>query len=338
MIGFLNINEFCNFKCLYCDLRERTNTNQLNLEILPDIISFCKKNGIETLELPQREPLFDEVLFRNIVDILFENKINITGLTTNLYNLSNKTINTLFKYNIYVLVSYDGLWQDTFRPHKNGTKTAQQVTKNITKLKKNNIKFGIATTVTNQCSDLYENVKFMHNITPNLALNFDVLSEFAIKEETLSILEEELKKVYTEFPRIFPFSKIQQRIRNKSQYSNFVCGAGRGSVTINYDGKLYPCYQVDTWKKIGISLGDIWNGINYTEKEKFKYYDSCQKDVCKKCNTAICGICYTTSFLKMKNMLMPIPIECKIKKLLTEIIPKNIFKKKNRIMELLNNV
>lgn len=321
MMGFLCINDYCNFSCRYCYLSKILTKNELNLNILPDIIQFCKKNNITKVELPQREPLANENLFQKTVDILLNNRIQVTGITTNLYNLSEETIDTLFKYNMHVLVSYDGIWQDIFRLDKNQKKTKIHVEKNIEKLIDNNIQYGIATTVTKHCEDLYDNVAFIHSkICPNVALNFDVVSEFGIQKETLPMLERELKKVVEDFPNIFPFFKIRNRLKNGSQYSNFVCGAGRGSITINYDGKLYPCYQVDAWKKIGISLGDVWKGIDYPEKEKFQHYDSCQKEKCNKCKTGICGICYTNSFLKTGNMLKPIEIECKLKLLLTKIV------------------
>jgi len=224
-----------------------------------------------------------------------------------------------------VLVSYDSIWHDKFRQTKTSEPTKSAVERNMERLKSSEIPFSIAITAPGtECSLLlYDAVSHAAMYSDSIALNFDVISDYRLQEQDLLILKEQLHEVYRDFPHIFPFWKIQQRIEKGWQVENIACGAGRGSVTIDYDGRLYPCYHVSGWQKIGISLGDIWNGIDEEQRRKFRRYGTPRKE-CSECSTAICGICYVNSYLAMGNMFEPIPIECKLKRLLTEVVRNGI--------------
>ncbi|GAI20897.1 unnamed protein product, partial [marine sediment metagenome] len=50
-------------------------------------------------------------------------------------------------------------------------------------------------------------------------------------------------------------------------------------------------------KRIGITLGDIYNGLDMVEKEKFYRYDTATPDKCSNCSSALCGICSTSEVI-----------------------------------------
>ena len=318
-VGFLRINNSCNLSCRYCYLRHNEPA-ELDLALLPEITDFCQREGIQSIEIPQQEPLLNKELFQEVVEVFFDNHIRVQGITTNLVNLSQETLDLLWKYQINVLVSYDSIWHDKFRRTKTNEPTKSTVERNMERLELSEIPFSIAITVPGtECSLLYDAVVHAAKFSDSIALNFDVVSDYSLQEQDLPILEEQLRRVYRDFPHIFPFWKIQQRLKDGWQVENIACGAGRGSVTIDYDGKLYPCYHVSGWQKIGISLGDIWDGIDEEQRGKFRRYGALRQE-CQLCSTAICGICYVNSHLVMGNMFEPIPIECKLKRLLTRIV------------------
>jgi len=322
-IGFLRINNSCNLNCKYCYLRDNKPA-ELDLSILDDIIEFCHRERIQTIEIPQQEPLLNEKLFREIVERLFANHIRVRGVTTNLTNLGQKTLDLLWKYEIHVLVSYDSLWHDQFRRTKANEPTRSIVERNMEKLKSSEVRFSIAITVPSAgCPLLHEAVSQAIGYSDSVALNFDVVSDYGLRESDLPVLEEQLREVYRDCPYIFPFWKIRNRLMSGWRLENIACGAGRGSLTINYNGTLYPCYHVTGWQRIGIALGNIWNGIDHAQQQRFRQYGAPEQS-CRRCPTAICGVCYVNSYLTVGNMLKPIPIECKLKRLLTKVVRDGI--------------
>ena len=295
----------------------------MSKETADNVLYYCLDNQITRIDIPQKEPLLSANMLRYIIENYNENDIKVGGITTNLYNLTDETLELFKNHNIFVLVSYDGLWHDEYRVLADGSPTEERVRDNIYKLKQAGINFNIACGIVHGTTDrIYDNYKYLMNMHKSVVFNFDVSSPFAIQTSDLPAIESAFTKISNE-PlglNIFPLNKIVKRVQSNAHYTNHMCGAGRGSYTINWDGQIYPCYHVPAWQKMGISLGNIYDGLDMQEKDKFRHYDTAASEKCSSCNAALCGICYTASHDALGNMCMPIDINCKIFNILTRIV------------------
>lgn len=324
----LRINDVCNFGCIYCfDDGKGQSGEEMSKKTADDVLKYCKENNITSINIPQKEPTASLNILEYVIEQFSTTGIRVQGITTNGYNMPLSLIKLLKKYNSFVLLSYDGLWHDKYRVLPDGSPTADIVEKNILTLKGAGVRFNIACCITHhEVGSIYNNYNYLKQITPSIAFNFDVTSPFSIKNEDIPVIEREFTKIANETLNVFPLGKIKQRIQTNAHYENKMCGAGRGSYCIDWDGTLLPCYQ-GSWKRIGITLGDIYNGLDMVEKEKFYRYDTATPDKCSNCSSALCGICYTNSYMVVPNMCYPIPINCEILKTLTQIVKKRMGKR-----------
>lgn len=322
----INVNDTCNFACKYCYPHLQANTfNEMSDDTAYAILKYCQENKITAVDIPEKEPLYSPPLLVRLIELLSSNGIVVQGVTSNLHNLSVEAIETFVKNNIYVLASFDGVWQDVFRVSKKDTLTYDVVKKNLYSLKGAGVRFGTATVITHaNVGNVYENFKHISKITDNIAFNFDVNSSFSIQPSDIPVLRREFKNIASDTLKIFPLAKIEKRLSSKAHYNNHMCGAGRGSYTIDWDGKIYPCYHATAWKKIGLCLGDVWSGVDNAKRVSFRNYDTATPEKCKECESALCGICYTASLDKMGDMCMPIPMNCKIFTMLTEVVKEEM--------------
>ena len=322
----MRVNDICNFRCKYCFAHlDHPDGREMSMEMADKVLAWCKQNGITSMNIPQKEPMQSWKVLKYIIEKYNANGVVVKGITTNGSNMPLDAIKTFTKYKMHLLCSYDGIWQDETRLFANGKGTAAIVEKNLYALKGAGVNFGIACAITrDNAKRIVENYEYLKEINPGIAFNFDTTSPLAITEKELPYIKKAFKHLVKETLDIFPVNKIYNRLRQKSTYTNFMCGAGRGSYTVDWDGTFYPCYHAPAWKDMGINLGNIHDGVNWDEKAKFRKYDTKTPRTCKTCSTGLCGICYVNSYDAMGDMLMPIPINCKIFEILTSLIKKRI--------------
>ena len=321
----LRINEICTFNCKYCFDHNKGGQGRgvMSKKTADDILRYCKKHNIVSVDIPQKEPTASLDILEYVIEKFNRNGVRVGGITTNGYNMPLSLLKLLKKYRMFVLVSYDGLWHDNYRLLPDGSPTADIVEKNILALKGMGIKFNIACCITHgDVSRIYENYNYLKQLNPGIAFNFDVTSPLHIKTGDMPIIEREFTKIASETLGIFPLVKIKQRLESNARYLNRMCGAGRGSYCIDWDGTILPCYQGAGWRRIGITLGDIYKGLDMEEKAKFRHYDTTTPEVCAKCDSALCGICYTNSYDVMGDMCTPIPVNCEMLRTLTRVVRK----------------
>ena len=324
----LRINDKCDFACRYCFTHLSNETGcEMSKETADDVLDYCLDNQIKRVDIPQKEPLLSFDILKYMIETYNANGVKVSGITTNLYNLTDEVIDVLKKHRLFVLVSYDGLWHDEYRVLADGSPTEERVRDNIYRLRQAGINFNIACAIVHGTADrIYKNYKYLMSVHKSIVFNFDVSSPFAIQTSDLPAIESGFTKIANETPglNIFPLNKIAKRVKQSAHYTNHMCGAGRGSYTIDWDGQIYPCYHVPAWQKMGISLGNIYDGLDMQEKEKFRHYDTALPEKCRNCNVALCGTCYTASYDALGKMTMPIDINCKIFNLLTQIVRKKM--------------
>ena len=322
----MRVNDKCNFRCKYCFSHlDHPENKEMSFEMADNILKWCKQNGIKSVNIPQKEPMQSWKVLKYIIETYTANGVAVKGITTNGSNMPLDAIKTFKKYNMHLLCSYDGVWQDETRIFANGKGTSSIVEKNLYALKGAGVNFGIACAITkNNTKRILENYMYLKEINPGIAFNFDTTSPLSITMKELPDIKKAFKVLINETLDIFPVNKIYNRMKQNSTYTNFMCGAGRGSYTIDWDGTFYPCYHAPAWKDMGISIGNIRDGVDWEEKAKFRKYDTKTPDKCKKCPTGLCGICYVNSYDAMGDMLMPIPVNCEIFRILTALIKKRV--------------
>jgi len=279
----------------------------MSSKMAEDIISFAKQNNL-LLEIPQTEPTISSQLTKFIQSGL------VTGITTNGYNLPLRLLKLLKLFNIHLLISYDGIWQDKYRL-KGNHPTSSTVEKNILAVKGLSIPFSIACVVPgDEVHRLYENYLYLSNLTQAISFNFDWTSEYAIKEKHLKTLKEQSRKILKTAKILpFPYNKIYRLLESNRKIRG-MCGAGN-SICIDYDGSLYPCYHCLAWREMNFDYGTIYN-IERKHLPKPKY----PLENCKTCKSVLCGLCYTSNFQVTGNPYKPPEIHCKLFATLTEVV------------------
>ena len=328
MMISLRINDECNFACKYCfnHLNDQTGKH-MSRQTADRTLQYCLKNDINRISIPQKEPTTTPELLSHIIESYAYSNVYVTNITTNGYALSDDLLELFASHDIHLLVSYDGLWHDEYRRHLDGSSTEERVRDNLFKLKDAKIPFGVATCIFHGVTDkIAMNYDYINLITSAIAFNFDVSSALSVQNCDLQSIADAFSYIShrNNGLKTFPLNKISQRLQSNAHYSNHMCGAGRGSYTVNWDGKIYPCYHVPAWKEMNICLGDVNYGLSMREKDKFKQYDTSQPNKCNKCDAALCGICYTASHDVSGDMLRPIPINCQIFNELTNIVKERL--------------
>ena len=323
---YLRINDRCTLACRYCfEERRKQHGGELSKKVADDILEFCRRHNVKSVEIPQREPTASDDVLRYVLRRFPKGGVEVTGVVTNAYRLPKWLLRTLRRRRISVLASYDGLWHDDFRLDVRGRPTAETVRENVRRLVESGVPTTVACTVVHGvCHMIYENWRHLSSLTRSVAFNFDVTSPFAITRKDVLIIRGEFAKIARAGGEPFPLNKIKRRLLSGARYTNFMCGAGRGAVCVNYDGRIYPCYHVSAWEAMGVCLGDVWSGIDEEKLRRFQEYDTATPEKCRSCGTALCGICYTASWEVVGDPLTPIPINCLLLKSLTKVVKEHL--------------
>jgi len=324
----LKINDVCNFACRYC-FPWLKGSEQMTDHMLELIIAYMKREGIRRVNIPQREPLYNPKRFIEIVKRLQSAGIRVDGFTTNTYNMTRDVIKLVVNNNMHVLSSFDGIWQDKYRVLRSGKGTSDVVERNLWAMKGAGARFSIACTVTHdEVGRIFENYEYLRQFSHAVAFNFDTTTdEYGIQYEDIPEIVQQFEMIIDKYGfNVFPINKIRHRIVNNFRYTNHMCGAGRGSYTICYDGKIYPCYQTNGWLPGGdqFILGDVFNGVDWRKMARFREYDTIVPEKCANCKSALCGICYVESYEVTGNWFRPIDIRCKLFEELSELVRRKL--------------
>jgi len=324
----LKINDVCNFACKYC-FPWLEGSEQMTDHMLELIVAYMKKEGIRTVNIPQREPLYDPERFVKIVKRIQSEGIRVEGFTTNTYNVTRDVIRIAVQNGMHVLSSFDGIWHDRYRVLRNGKGTSDVVERNLWAMKGAGVRFSIACTVTHdEVGRIFENYEYLRQFSHAIAFNFDTTTDgYGIRYEDIPEIVQQFEMIIDRYGfDVFPINKIKDRIVRGLKYTNHMCGAGRGSYTICYDGRIYPCYQTNGWLPGGdqFILGNIVTGVDEEKQRKFYEYDTVTPEKCRNCRSALCGICYVESYEVTGCWFRPIDVRCKLFEELSDLVRKKL--------------
>jgi uncharacterized protein len=99
----------------------------------------------------------------------------------------------------------------------------------------------------------------------------------------------------------------------RSKRERFTCGAGHGSISVDCDGQVFPCYRLFQFPEYRI--GDVWQGIDEDKLAKWRELDN-QK--CHGCEVMPCSTCYGENLDATGSLTDPNPEACKFQRALME--------------------
>jgi len=338
---FLTSN--CNLRCKYCYERMDSDKNIENVSMSRDTasaaIDFLLSNSRELNRVKilffGGEPLLNMPLLEFILEyaskIAYENEKTITySITTNGTIYNEKISSIINKYNIRVLLSFDGppAIQDKMRPFVDETGSHEVVLRNIQRYRSDGIPIQIRSTVTRN-EDLLDIFDYL---TSNNLSNFIISPasgalrpdardlESPISHLILSCLDGKLSP--DSLMTFANIRKIAARLRQgKRRYMG--CGAAAKQVAIDPLGNIYPCHRFVGLKSF--EMGTVFDGIDETKRANF--VTRClvtSKDTCSKCwGRFFCGGgCAYMNMIDTGSIDTPLRSNCRMNlSVLKKLIP-----------------
>lgn len=319
----LVVSNECNLACRYCYAHCGTYNRaikKMDMQIATCAIDnmFSIYQCIDTITFFGGEPLLQIDLIENICEYLqakYQGKYHKIGMMSNLYELSDKAIDVIKRYNISVATSLDGdEYHNAHRITKVGDNSFQQVASNIHRLyDEAKQPLAIEATMTNLHNDIGWRAD---DVTNYLAQEFPV-ANFTVNPMTS--FDKKMKKleyVSIDSPVDIAVEKFinsgvcDMRINDLvsvitgKMCGDMLCDAGRGQLSVFPNGDIFPCHIYSLDKEQRFCLGNVVNfNKHYFEskqKEVLAFNSKTSYDKCKECTaynlcTSCMGMCLATA-------------------------------------------
>lgn len=308
----LGLTAKCNLSCPYCFTHQHNNnmsfdTAKKACDMALDNYKFKKDNNLLLSENDKPsitffggEPLlrFNEIIVPIIKEYgcLFDYSITTNGVL-----LDEDTIDFLYKNNVEILLSFDGLKeiQNSQRPGK-GFSSYDVVMKNIPYLLIRYPEVSVRSTLTKEMIPklfdtylMFEEIGFKNFICgvnsfekwSNDDLNGCIKQLKLIAERIYTKL---INKDLDKFCDFYGFKKFYNDIFNcisdNCRFDNEImrCGMGTTTFSVTPEGDIVPCQEEITYPRN--KIGDIISGINSEIHKAFlqNYFNNIEKSRCQK--------------------------------------------------------
>ncbi|MDI3476362.1 MAG: uncharacterized protein PWQ95_2090 [Thermococcaceae archaeon] len=310
--GSINVSQACNFSCVYCYANKGTYTLEkpklMDKESMKKAIDFLfdKAPFGVSIVFFGGEPLLNFPAIQEGV-LYAEEKAKETkkpvffSVTTNGYLLTPKVVDFLLSHPFNVIVSIDGPKEihDHNRPFVDGSPTYDVVAKNLKyfveearkrgKLGKISVRATLLPEQLNRVYDVYHHLKTEFGVL-NVGIEMATLSNNVVTKEHIDTYLDQLRKIAIEEIETFGelktvvYVKFKQIIQDvyRGRVSSFHCGAGKGSVTIDVNGNIYPCHRFVSMKDFKLSHIDNfeWEHLKRFDLQKYNFLNH---PPCKDC-------------------------------------------------------
>lgn len=344
----------CNLRCSYC-YQTKTNKN-ITKDVIDKTIEFIIKHpkinyinlfgGEAFTQLDMVEYFIDELI--KVKDI-YKREFNVyTNTNGTIYNdkfiklLNKMSEHFMFRY----AISLDGTkeFHDSKRKTVSGEPTYDLIFENIKKIRKYSPKTHVdfhTVIQTEMCNNFYNVAK---DICRNPLFEWGAF-EFLMKVDgKCHYTLKDLENIYSGIMRMnqegYSLEFLQVRMSNiiKSidyEYDNFMkekeyCPNGQTALTIDYNGKVYPCdmyLTLDESVQDKFSIYDL-NTKKYRDNYErlFKLTDETKEDEdkCAKCKSR--HFCYICTGVKEIHPDCGMAVECKQNKLIYQALQNVKFK------------
>ncbi|MCK5611378.1 radical SAM protein [Candidatus Pacearchaeota archaeon] len=281
----INVCGWCNLDCEYC-FYPKKNRKRMSKTVAEDTIDFIKKNvNLQgSVSFFGIEPTLNWGMVKFIMKKLPGYRFD---MTTNATRITKGIAKEIARKHMGVLVSWDGQ-PGCHNPYRSNS--YDETLRGITHLNDEKILPGIAAVVLPQTM-FYMKENFMHmsTVAKIQYVHFNIVQPWSNDNSSgmswpLMMLEQEFIRLYkyvltSDVPEGFMAKWLEWRKKDKRL--SRVCGAGKTTLGINYDGRLYPCHRTTHW---GLSIGDVWSGV--IEKP----LGACNR--CEMCTVRFCQMCW----------------------------------------------
>lgn len=291
----LNLTRKCNLKCSYCFEDENYRKKKdMTFEIAKKAIDifFTDKSTTWIIIFTGGEPLINYNLIQEIVSYIADRGLKVDyRIKTNATLLNEKRINYLIKNKFKIQISLDGdeKAHDTHRNFASGKGSFQMVDKILRTLIKKKYSSSIAISATTT----HHTINFINDSYAHLnsykGVRYHIKPVMCSSEGNHILNEYDYMTVYDAFIK----NKGKELKLDSNQSINEkknICGIGIWNISIDVDGKIYPCYRLCGEKKY--IMGDICS---------FAFPLKLAKDIKKIYkleNTIKCSKCYFISKCK----------------------------------------
>lgn len=318
----IHVSNTCNLRCKYCYAQGGNYGGNASLmhtktadKVLKMIYEYPQFQKLKDITFFGGEPLLAWKLIEYICKNTQKKQVRYL-LQTNGTILNDNIIKILKEYNIYVTVSIDGFehMHDYNRIDKFGKGTYQQVIKNIKKMKANGIKVvEIQATISSEFANQYTKQEIADVLYKSTDVKrIKVEYELQYENETIKAEEDIIQEIENFFDKIFKEAYIFDNDVFKvistilcQKYKDYICSAGNRMVTVDVNGRIFPCqlFLDNKLMYMGESDGEIM------EEGGRMFKKSAKKD-CRNCFArSTCYVCAAKGVSERK---------CKSNRILTE--------------------
>jgi uncharacterized protein len=247
------------------------------------------------------------------------------GITTNAVNLTSGIIDFLLEHKFFILTSYDGQWQDTYRVLPGGGGSSMVVERHLMDLSARGYKLHIATSmVPGEERNYFPSIlRTYYRFNPVMIAMNKIVDNFSG-----SYGVDELRRQFVLLAKWYksigggerkpPFwlQFIRKTLDTKwarAKRQRFTCGAGHGSLSVDADGSVFPCYRLFNYPKY--QIGDVWHGFDKVKLEDWRALDNRK---CHGCDVMPCSTCYGENLDATGFLTKPNPETCKYQRALME--------------------
>lgn len=259
-----NFTYLCDFNCIHCYSRTRTNMQELSMENKIKIANNIIRNKVFNVNLGGGEPLLSDDCF-DIINLLSSNNVHV-NLSTNGWKTSLDTIKRLKDAGLGgVAVSIDHIDPEIHDSGRNRSGSLQEVYKSIEKYESVGIKVIVSTTITSRNFDVLEDI--LKQCVSLGATGIDLkrlkTTGNALHKPELILNDTQRDKLYelipewkSKYPLSINFVYGEKRIPN----IDAGCPCGKTSLAIMCNGDISPCVYnvVVIGNAISDDLHDVW--------------------------------------------------------------------------------
>jgi uncharacterized protein len=272
MTIYFLISQGCNLACTYCFATEYKTDEKKNMpwETAQRIVDRCfdtlNPTGEVTYNFFGGEPMLNWPLVKRIIEYTEEKKLapenakkKVTyHITTNLTIFPDDFVEWLKKYNISILTDVDGPKEihDALRPYTTGRGSHDVIMKNIEKLKENNIRYEVRSTITSDNVDKMDEIAdYVSGIQAHgkgCVLEAVCPFEASAKVKPVEMIPdpelymENLYRIYRSgriaLPNLNPINKVYEKVVAGELGSKVGCGTPWSNIWIvDHQGDVYSC-------------------------------------------------------------------------------------------------
>jgi len=338
----VNIAQICNLACGYCyadNLNKAKKTMSIRVaDAVIDRAMLLAPKGLNSVKFLGGEPTiawdvakylmarFDEVASaKNCSSPIYVTVTNGTLLTDSI-------IEDMIKNRMYVMVSLDGPKNvhNENRPYLGGRGSYDKVIDGLKKMISSGLKPAVEAVFTKAHVDagvtivsLLEDFKSIGVREAQITIALGVWHELDTTAQVDQVIDDvtnaaawSVKSFGTEDP--FLLRGIQFVLTGFATKSrrDYVCGAGRTFMAVNYDGEAFPCYLMETRSTSYGFVDKRWNEDRFNSVGRsLQRNGKAHHPVCRECwANEICQSCLGSTFLLAPEIAKPPAWFCRLQK------------------------